>query len=87
MSIRIEDKVQLKGNRMLVDGCYLSNWYDKFKRGSRVDFNEINGVLLVEGMFRREVDKERVRKVNLKVKEIIEIYGELFREFKRSLLE
>jgi len=78
-------KYQLRGNRVLKDDCFLNSWYDKFRKGSRTQFNEINKFTLVESMFKREEERKLVKMIKSKIDEVVELYGLLFGEFKRSL--
>ncbi|KKN53346.1 hypothetical protein LCGC14_0603160 [marine sediment metagenome] len=79
-----KDKYILNGNKMLVDGCFLIDWYQSFKK----KMTEFNNPLLnipPEDMFKQEEDKDKLKLIRQKTEEIISIYKDLFETFKKSL--
>ena len=79
-----KDKYVLKGNDMLVDGCFLVAWYQSFKR-KMAEFNNPLLNIPSELMFKRDEDKDKLKLIRQKTEEVINIYKDLFESFKKSL--
>jgi len=79
-----KEEYQLKGNDILKDSCNLNRWFQMFKERSRGFNNPLNN-LLPTFPFRRVEDRDKLKLIEQKTKEIIDIYRNLFETFKKSL--